>query len=258
MTIDIALENKKFADLNPIICGRQECGSGHSYGPAIRKYYLIHYVESGKGLFLVDGKDYQVEAGECFIIKPNQIVKYTADKDEPWSYIWIGFDGNLAGKIEKFKKPVISLNTPVIFKEMMNANDYSGAKEEYLAGKLFILFSELFSEPKKYENYIEVVKNYIQTGYMNKIKIGDIAQAINLDRHYLSRIFKQKTGISAQEFLMGTRMTEAKRLLQKDRSVTETCYMVGYDDVFTFSKAYKNYCGMSPSETKKRSPKRGG
>ncbi|HBB28715.1 MAG TPA: hypothetical protein DC000_05625 [Clostridiales bacterium] len=41
-------------------------------------------------------------------------------------------------------------------------------------------------------------------------------------------------------------MLEAKNLLQTNHSVTEVCFMVGYDDIFVFSKAFKNYYGVSP------------
>ena len=243
-----ALENKNFADLNPIDFGQEICKSKHRFGPAIRKYYLIHYVVSGKGVFCSENQKYTVNAGSCFLIKPNEITAYTADEKNPWHYIWIGFDGRLSDRFLTLKSPVFDVN-PYIFKEMLNIDMHSSAKEEFLTGRLFLLFSEIFSE-SKHDNHVEVIKNYIQSNYMKKITILEISKIVNLDRHYLTRLFKSKTGKTTKEYLIEIRLAEAVRLLKNGHSVTNTCYMVGYEDIFTFSKAFKKRFNVPPSEFK--------
>ena len=245
MQNNIPIENKHFSDLNPIICGSEVCEKGHSFGPACRKYYIIHYVVSGKGEFSVNESVYPIKSGEAFLIKPGQMTIYEADKKDPWHYIWIGFDGKLAKQLENMDSPVFKINS-YVFLEMLKAADYSSTKEEYLAGKLFTLFTELF-ERNKNENYIEIVKNYIQASYMNKLRIYDIAKMINLDRFYLARLFKAKTGHSPKEYIIEIRLKEATVLLKKGYSVTQASNMVGYEDIFTFSKAYKKKYGYPPS-----------
>lgn len=51
MLNDIMLENLRLWDVNPLICGEEACEPGHTFGPAARDYYLLHYVLSGKGTF---------------------------------------------------------------------------------------------------------------------------------------------------------------------------------------------------------------
>ena len=119
MNVNFALENKNFSDLNPIILGYEYCKSKHTYGPSIRKYFLIHYVVSGKGSFSTKKRKYEVSAGSCFVIEPDEVSTYSADEKDPWHYIWVGFDGNLAQRLCELKNPVFKLNS-FIFQEMIN------------------------------------------------------------------------------------------------------------------------------------------
>ena len=80
-------------------CGREQCESGHSYGPMMRTQYLFHYVVSGKGTFRTKNHSYSLTAGQGFMILPDQVTYYQADKETPWEYIWIGFDGIDAAQI---------------------------------------------------------------------------------------------------------------------------------------------------------------
>jgi len=85
--------NQNFKDLNPLLFGYEACRKGHEPARFARGYYLIHYVESGKGVYYLEDKTYPVTAGQIFIIRPADVVKYAADIETPWSYIWIGFNG---------------------------------------------------------------------------------------------------------------------------------------------------------------------
>ena len=70
---DIPLLNKGFHDVNPVVCGWQNCDSGHSFGPAIREYYLIHYILDGKGIFERRGVIYNLAKGSMFLIRPHEL-----------------------------------------------------------------------------------------------------------------------------------------------------------------------------------------
>ena len=54
-----------------------------------------------------------------------------------------------------------------------------------------------------------------------------------------------------QDYLTKKRMKEAKKLLHAGFNVSQTAFSVGYRDQFVFSKAFKKYYGISPSQTKK-------
>lgn len=247
MENNIAIEDKGFFDINPVQCGHEKCAPKHSFGPAIRSFYLIHYCVSGSGVLEKAGKIYNISSGQAFLICPDEVTLYRADENEPWEYIWIGFNGRLAAMLDDLPSPVFTAPYS-LFKEMLEAKNLLGMREEYLAGKIFLMIANLF-EKKQNDNYVEMAENFIVSNYNRDIKIREVAAAIGVDQRYLSRLFKQKKGITMQEALISCRMNTASVLLSQGYRVGETSLMVGYRDQFVFSKMYKKFYGYPPSHS---------
>ena len=90
--------NENFVDLSLYQFGYEKTDPSHSFGPATRNHYLFHYILSGTGTLLADDskgntKTYHIKSGQGFMIFPDQITTYISDKDLPWEYTWIEFDG---------------------------------------------------------------------------------------------------------------------------------------------------------------------
>ena len=83
----------------------------HSFGPAIKPHYVIHFILSGKGKFTISGKEYYLERGCGFLIPPNELVFYQADGEDPWTYVWVGFYGGMTEEV--IKTMGLSLADPV-------------------------------------------------------------------------------------------------------------------------------------------------
>ena len=86
-------------ELSIFNCGLERCAPGQTWGPGIRDHYLIHLVVSGKGVFEVGGRTYEVVPGDLFFARPSQLIRYTADEAQPWEYSWVGFNGACAHKL---------------------------------------------------------------------------------------------------------------------------------------------------------------
>lgn len=98
-------------------------------------------------------------------------------------------------------------------------------------------------------DYVKKIIKYIRLKYCEQIQVSDIANACGLNRSYLTRLFKEATGSSVQNYLMTYRMKAAIKLMYNpDLSIQYISFAVGYGDVFTFSKAFKKMMGMSPSD----------
>lgn len=259
---DFPLLNKGFHDVNPVVCGWQDCDSGYSFGPAIREYYLIHYILDGKGIFEREGTVYSLAKGNMFLIRPHELTYYKADTDNPWSYAWIGFSGALAEELVDGsgfdRSPVVySPSTAFIFNNIVTASKLSQSTEIYICGLIFELFARLKEENNANafaaRNYARRAENYIQSNYMHDINVTGIAKMLGIDRRYLYRIFHEYTGTSPQNYLVKYRLGKAAELLrQYGCSVSEAARSCGYKDTFNFSKMFKKEYGISPSEYKSR------
>ena len=78
----LQLLKPKFKDFHLCFCGFAECEPLHSYGPAARPNYILHYVMKGKGIYQVGETKYQLKEGQAFLIEPESLTFYQADKKD--------------------------------------------------------------------------------------------------------------------------------------------------------------------------------
>lgn len=266
MATDVLIQDTGLHDLRPLFFGCEECMPGHCYGPAVREYYLIHYILSGRGMLQCGGQTYSVEPGQCFLICPGDITFYNADDNDPWHYVWVAFQGALAGRMLNMAgldvhNPVFQTEClPSVFGEIHQAilhNTYVQAKADYyILSRLYAILDSLPRvEPKTdaSNRYVERAKNYIASLYCNNISIERLAASCGLDRRYLCRLFKEKTGRTLQQYLIDMRLERANVLLQESGlSVSDISRSVGYQDVYNFSKMFKKKYGKSPMQLRRQ------
>lgn len=241
----IYLKNKNFTDLNPIRVGYAHCPPGHKWGPLPKCIWMIHFVSKGCGTVEKQGQIFHVKAGESFIFTPEELVKYTADLEDPWTYHWIGFDGRMA---EDFRRlpPVLPFPNGLL-QEIVDASSLN-MPEHRIAGLLFRIYAELFGDETQNDerHFVWRIKEHIDTNYMSNIKVETLAEDLRLDRSYLSRAFSKKMGCSIQGYLKQVRMEHAEQFLRHGYSVKETAMLCGYEDASHFSTVFKQVHGVSP------------
>lgn len=245
--------------------GTNKCEPLYSYEHQVHSRIVLHLILNGKGTLCIEGRHYDVGPHQIFLIPENIRTSYQADKDDPWEYIWF----HIGGPKIPFILKEIGLNaqnpvyTPLACYKEIEAlacdilENYT--RQYYCIGTLYKLFDYLIENsankaPANIDNSLLYVKNvisYIQLKYSEPIKIENVAFALGLNRSYLTRLFKEATGYSLQDYLLTYRMKIALKLLcQNTMSVSEIAQSVGYGDTFTFSKAFKRHFGQSPSAFK--------
>lgn len=244
------LPNRHLRDLNLILFGESQCEPSHKYGPESRSYVLIHFVVSGCGTFIREGETHTAKAGEAFIVVPDEIITYCADQNDPWHYMWIAFDGALSDRFRSL--PHVLKYSTNWAEEILLLDRESSMLAYNAASKLFLMYSEWFEGNTVKRDYVKSVKDYINAKYTQHLTVEGIAEQMSLDRRYLSRIFKQKTGKSIQEYLIFVRLEKAKALLKDGYHIAEASQMCGYDDTCNFSKMFKKHTGVSPGCWKNR------
>ena len=94
---------------------------------------------------------------------------------------------------------------------------------------------------------IRKIKNYVQENYAKDITLEMVGKNVNLNPVYMSRFFKEHTGVTFSDFLLSTRMTKSIQLLKSNKyKVYEIAGMVGYRSYKYFSKQFKAYTGYTP------------
>lgn len=263
------IKNETFSDCYLMFCGMQECTPLYSFGPAVRTEYLLHYCVSGKGYYFVNDEKYTIEAGDAFLILPNEVTFYQADKEDPWVYLWMGLAGN---KVEGYLKRcgldkehlICHCEHPqqlvAYVNDIISHSALSYSNEMYIQGVLYQIFA-LFSESAniEYEKalsskniHVNRAIQYIQMHYQEMITVNDIADYVSVNRSYLSTLFQRELHMSPQQFLLRFRITKATELLTNSNvSIKNISYSCGYANQLAFSKAFRKITGMSPSTYRK-------
>lgn len=254
-------------------CGLSRTEPMHSFGPALKPHYLIHYILSGKGKFSIGGEEYQLESGYGFLITPDELAFYQADAEEPWTYVWVGFSGTQAAEYVgniglSVRQPIFKSDASEelyrIVKDMMEHNTFGLSHDLRRNGQLGIFLSviaegsrvEKKNEDDKANIYVRKAVSFIQSNYCNPIKVTDVADYVCINRSYLYTLFQNSMGMSPQQFLTTFRITKATELLQLTSLPIESIALsCGYHDPLVFTKAFRQMKQMSPTSFRKEMQK---
>lgn len=265
---DVAIMEYKTSskDLYLVSCGWEKCGATHSYGPAVRNYYMLHFILQGQGHYYLNNKHYKLKANQCFLTVPGTVTLYKAEPTNPWIYTWICFNGDYVPHLLKQSNlnadnPIINLscNQTIyeIIKEMLSYHQLTPANECYLQSKLYLIFAKLHEALQSVYNKVELNNNfyvtkaieYIEKNTFTNLSVNDIAGYLNISRSHLYALFKQELNTSPQQFLTNAKIANARELLSKTKipiySVALSC---GYKNAFAFSRAFKQVTNISPRE----------
>lgn len=92
---------------------------------------------------------------------------------------------------------------------------------------------------------------YLEKHYNEPITLNDVAEKLYISTYYLSRMFKKELNKNFVDYLNEIRINRAKELLLDVRYKTyEVADAIGISDPHYFSKLFKKYVGMTPTEYK--------
>ena len=124
----------------------------------------------------------------------------------------------------------------------------------WLSGVVNRYMESLFEfSDARHSNLIHRCIQYIGTHYGEKITLEETAKIVYLSAPYLSRIFKEETGSTFNDYVTTVRIEKAKQLIrQGDLRLSDIALMVGYEDQSYFTKVFRRVVGCSPSEFRKK------
>lgn len=103
-------------------------------------------------------------------------------------------------------------------------------------------------EAIKDSTVVEMIR-FVKDNYHDKISISDLSKKLAYSESMLNRKFKKEVHITFNEYLNRYRINKAIELLKNsDYNITEISYMCGYSSAKYFSRVFKKYLGISPSD----------
>lgn len=244
-------------------------------------FYQIVYVLSGKILYTVAGKKYEVEKGgmivlntleehelevleypyERYIIQINPTFFQNSVKSPKILSIFIKRHENFSHMINLSKH-----TNDDIFKIICEMEQEYKNKDEYwqlyIGADIQRMFITIFREKAEELNNIKVgsgaeiaykILCYIENNYTEDITVEHIATKLYLNKHYIAHVFKDETGYSPIEYVISLRINKAKALLaETDENISDIASECGYTDFAHFSRQFKKVTTFSPSSFRKR------
>ena len=253
-------------DINLLFHGFEICGPQHAYGPSLREHFVLHYVVCGEGVYEAEGKNYFVGEGDIFLLWPNQINRYSAKPDNPYQYFWVGFSGAQATNLVQqagFGREHLVIHSGSNEELLRSFNaisetltDNSFSSYHLALSEMYRIFAHLSAvnernhdNSKPESSYIEQSIRYIETNYSTPITIKDIADSLCINRCYLSDLFRKKTQITLQQYLLDYRIAKACGLLvSTGHSIENIAYSVGFNSLSNFCYQFKKHMKVNANE----------
>ena len=245
-------------DISVIYAEREKVRPGSCYGPVIRSVYILECCTGGQGSVIINGTEFPVTAGCCYILLPGDTVIHTSDKDHPREGYWCALGGVSVGEhVENAgitsQSPFIS---PSLFQPICHTLEQltqiwvcrdAGAQLRQTACAYTILGTMLQNKPATQKSsLIDMAVGLMQIHYPEPLTVAGLAEQVGLERTYFSDLFKKKTGLSPYQYLTRLRIQKACQLMQ-EHSVGETSYLVGMEP-HNFGRVFKKEVGCSPRD----------
>lgn len=280
------IENTKLADfkLSFIFLGahRRKVEQGWFYPLHDHPVFELNLVVEGTQLFTLEGQLYEMKAGDLLFIKPNEVHCSNTSKLAGMTYICIHFGVDdpelryalckLRDSIHREGSPLWEAVYPLLMKIGTPDSAVSVRGEDKLASLTLFLdlissISKLIADPshKLFEERNRIDKLAAQIAdriswlanekpeakgeVLIKHGIQKIAEELGYHPVYCSRIFKSVYGVSPREFLSDLKIRESKLLLMDRKiSIEQIALRLGFRDASHFSKQFKRWTKLSPSE----------
>ena len=122
---------------------------------------------------------------------------------------------------------------------------------------LYRIFAEMGREnrsPKKHADKIAPAIELIHNEFLKRdITLEELAAASNMCDSYFQRLFKEKYGVSPKKYIIQLKINHACDMLRLGRyTVTQIAELSGFSDVYFFSRQFKEYVGIAPTQFAKK------
>ena len=232
------------------------------------------YIDDGEGVVICDFEEHIVSRGDIFVI--NSDVLHSLRTDTYMSYYYLIVDSNFC-KYNGLNVSQITFEGRIrdswaismfgaILRTYTEKGDFYSAKVRakvldfvvYLCEKYGAVISEREKRHDKNFDNIRIAIIYIRDNIREKISVDSLAQMSGMSKYHFIREFKRITHYTPVMYINIVRIEMARRLIvEKKLSVGEVSERCGFENLSYFTKTFKKYTGMTPSEMDLKSVEKG-
>jgi AraC-like DNA-binding protein len=220
--------------------------------------YDLWTVIQGEGVLSEGGREYPLGPGDCFLLKPGGKYVGSHTPDNPLTVIHIHFDFAVTDVAESFlyyrKLSSLGFVRELVSRSVLSFHEgEAGQSAFWLAAALQEirqqdLRSESVLQLEGRAEEIEQICARIRNAPGSNHRLPELAGSVNLSTDHFTRLFKRMKGLTPRDFILRTRIETAQSLLQvSSYTVTRIAEILGYSDVYFFSKQFTAKVGVTPT-----------
>ena len=241
--------------------------------PEGRNDYQLLYIASGKGYFYFKGSENAtvVTKGNMVLFRPKEpqvYYYYAVDKTEVY---WVHFTGwKVEEYLDRYELPKeenvfftgVSPDYPWIYNQIirelqLQRENYEDMIRLFLR-HIFLTINRYIKEGKQIKNDtindIERAVHYFNENYSKPISIEQYASEHLMSVNWFIHNFKNVMKVPPMQYIVSLRISAAKGYLENsNKNIAEIAVTVGYDNALYFSRLFRKYTGVTPTEYRKRS-----
>lgn len=241
----------------------------------------IYLFLSGNIRLYIEQTCFSPAPGSLIIINENEMHRIQTLDDTPYDRIVINLKREFITELSTedislsdcfYARPHgtqnLRLLTPNALEEFMSLyNGLSSSETPNLFGNeivrnayisLLLLFvnKQFQNRPSLLSNtmpsYIGGTMQYIENHLAEPLRLSVLAKQFHISEGYLSSQFKYHTGLTLRAYLLDRKINSAKKFLQEGKSVTDACYLSGFNDYANFIRSFKQEVGISPGKYRQK------
>lgn len=246
----------------------QEKGTNYNFSGEKHSYWELTYVDKGELLTTIDGVSYHLKQGDLIFYAPMQFHTQSTFEKISSSYLTINFKMNfnhadlLCNKIFSLKRDSYFIVTRLI-EELSNDNLYSNDLSLCYLKQLIIQMlrldnSHFHSKPtthmqQTYENeLLNDILLYIDDNIYEKISVSTLCDHFCISTSMLHSLFRKNMNNTAKNYINELKLSKSKELIRNStHTLSEISEMLGFSSIHYFSKKFKLYFNISPTEYSK-------
>lgn len=227
--------------------------------PHRHAFYSMVWFTEGSGFYVVDFQEYEIKKDRMFFVAPKQVHNWDYSENSkgyvlmtdnalaaelntetPYPYVDITSERNLINSVFDHMLEEYTRQDTLSDRSIKTGIRYLYSISERIAGD---------SENKHFigDNRLLNLRRLVCED-QNLQKVEQYARKMNLSEEAFNSLVKTSTGISAKQYILDLKITEAKRqLIYSQFNINEIAFSLGFDDPSYFTRLFRKKTNLSPS-----------